>query len=752
LDETGRETLKVSRTNLVSSANERDWTKSDLFIQPQKTGGFYYSPIFFSEHTGEPIMEMSVPLIDLRTQKPRGVLLTEMKLKFMWHLISTLKIGENGGAFLTDQDGRIIVHPNRSLVLKNTHFEIPRVTRIMQGTNGVKSIVDTRQITFGNLPLYFITEIPASEALRQIYTSLFILGTVLLLTVTGSIVLVIILLRQIVQPLESLASTTKEISGGNYTKRAELYDTLEIGELSTSFNAMTEKLLDTIGSLESQIDFVENIIESLSHPLYVIDIKDHTVKLANSAANFGLLSSDSKCYKLTHEAEAPCSGPDHPCTIDEIKKTRGPVMLEHFHCSAEKGMRRIFEVYGYPIFGANGEINQIIEYNIDVTEKRSLEEQLRQAQKLEAIGSLASGVAHDFNNLLTTILGYGELALMKLPEGDSQREMIESIYEAGKKASTLTRQLLAFSRKQILEMSVINLNNLLENLSRMLTRMIGENVEIRMLLQPGAGNIMADPGQVEQIVMNLAINARDAMPDGGMITVETQQVALDEEYCRVHAEVAPGSYIALYVTDTGQGMTSEVMKKIFDPFFTTKAKGAGTGLGLSTVYGIVKQHNGHIYVYSELGSGTTFKIYFPEVKKAAEEKLTTVFPDMPKGRETLLVADDEVSIRKLVRDTLEPLGYSIIEAADGQEALELSRRTDEKISLLLTDVVMPKMNGKKLAKALLKEKPAVKVLYMSGYTDNVIAHQGVLDEHIEFINKPLVPSLLSKKIREILDK
>ncbi len=304
----------------------------------------------------------------------------------------------------------------------------------------------------------------------------------------------------------------------------------------------------------------------------------------------------------------------------------------------------------------------------------------------------------------------------------------------------------------MLEMQVINLNSLLKNLTKMLNRMIGDDIEMIMMLEPSVGNIMADPGQVEQIVMNIVINARDAMPDGGTITIETQEVELDEDYCKTHAEVTPGTFIVLCITDTGKGMTPEVMEKIFDPFFTTKKKGAGTGLGLSTVYGIVKQHKGHIYVYSELGSGTIFKIYFREIKKVAEESSTKKFPAMESGTETILVVDDEASIRKLVSDTLTPLGYKILEATNGEEALACYRENHDTIDLLLTDVVMPKMTGKKLAQILLQEYSGLKVLYMSGYTDNVIAQKGILDRDIHFLNKPLVPSILTKKIREVLEK
>ncbi len=333
-------------------------------------------------------------------------------------------------------------------------------------------------------------------------------------------------------------------------------------------------------------------------------------------------------------------------------------------------------------------------------------------------------------------------------EGD---KMLEAINEAGRKASELTRQLLAFSRKQVLEMRTVNLHYLINNMAKMLGRLIGENIDMRMMLHTKSANIKADAGQIEQIIMNLAINARDAMPNGGKLTIETDTVELDEEYCKAHTNVSPGSYVMLIMTDTGQGMPPEIMEKVFEPFFTTKEKGTGTGLGLATVYGIVKQHKGQIYVYSELGSGTTFKLYFPEVKDAAEEIVAREKPVMLQGTETILVVDDEPSIRRLVVDTLEPLGYKMIEAGNGDEAIAAFKESDGKFDLLLTDVIMPGMSGKVLAETLVAELPDLRVLYMSGYTDNVIAQQGVLDEGIFFVNKPLVPSTLSKKVREVLD-
>ena len=398
----------------------------------------------------------------------------------------------------------------------------------------------------------------------------------------------------------------------------------------------------------------------------------------------------------------------------------------------------------YPEIEEDGSITGFDGHFVDITEKKKMEEALFQTQKLESLGLLAGGIAHDFNNILTSIIGYSEIALMKMAKDAPLRENIEIIFEEGGKAAALTRQLLAFSRKQVMELKVISLNTLINNMANMLGRLLGETIEMKLLLQTSAGNIKADPGKIEQIIMNLSINAKDAMPDGGRLIFETDRIKLDEEYCRTHAGLSAGSYVLLAVTDTGQGLTPEVKENMFDPFFTTKAEGAGTGLGLSTVYGIIKQLKGDVVVYSELGLGTTFKIFFPEVKEAAEadEVVDKVVAKafMP-GTETVLVVDDEGPVRSMVYDTLEPLGYKVIEASSGAAALEIAKMSDSTIDLLLTDVVMPRMGGKELADALETLQPGMKVMFMSGYTDEVIAHLGVLEPGILFINKPLVPSV-----------
>jgi two-component system cell cycle sensor histidine kinase/response regulator CckA len=381
------------------------------------------------------------------------------------------------------------------------------------------------------------------------------------------------------------------------------------------------------------------------------------------------------------------------------------------------------------------------------------EERLRQSQKLEAIGLLAGGIAHDFNNLLTAINGYSDLTLRRLPADDPLRRNVEEIKKAGDRAASLTRQLLAFSRKQVLQPKVIDLNSVISELERMLGRLIGEDIELRAMLEPQLGHVKADPGQVEQVIMNLVINARDAMPQGGKLTIETENVSLGEEYAGEHIAVIPGRYVKLAVTDTGKGMDEEIRKRIFEPFFTTKELGKGTGLGLSTVYGIVKQSGGNIWVYSEVGRGTTFKIYLPRVDETtAGYKRSAVLQSALQGTETILLAEDEEIVRKLASQVLGMQGYQVLEAANGRAAVSICERHSGPIDLLLTDVIMPEMSGRDVADRLTQLRPEMKVLYMSGYTDNAIVHQGVLNEGANFIQKPFSPGALGQMVRQVLDE
>jgi len=390
----------------------------------------------------------------------------------------------------------------------------------------------------------------------------------------------------------------------------------------------------------------------------------------------------------------------------------------------------------------------------DISERRVLEQQLRQSQKMEAVGRLAGGIAHDFNNLLMVILGYSEFLLERLGPEPALRSPAQEIASAAERASSLTRQLLAFSRKQMLAPRILDLNSIVTENLKMLTRMIGEDIDLVMVPHADLGAIRADSGQIEQVIMNLAVNARDAMPSGGKLTIETSNVVLDEEYARFHAPLRPGDYVMLAISDTGAGMDAETQSHIFEPFFTTKGP-KGTGLGLSTVYGIIKQSGGYIWVYSELRKGTTFKVYLPRVPFPGERVApvaATVETHKPEpGTETILLVEDEANLRYLARQFLEKQGYRVIEAADGAVAMQIVVAHEGVIHLLLTDVIMPGMNGRELAQRVSEIRPNVKVLYMSGYTENVIGHNGTLDAGVRLLQKPFNLRDLKDKVREVLD-
>ncbi|MFH2009177.1 MAG: PAS domain S-box protein [bacterium] len=408
--------------------------------------------------------------------------------------------------------------------------------------------------------------------------------------------------------------------------------------------------------------------------------------------------------------------------------------------------------------GADGLPSLIVGVTHDITERkraeeslRKSEEHLRQAQKMEAVGRLAGGVAHDFNNLLTVINGCASLALDDLREADPLRSDLQQILEAGDRATALTRQLLAFSRRQVMEPRVLDLGEIVGSLEKMLRRIIGEDIELRTDLAEGLGRVVADPGQMEQVVMNLAINSRDAMPTGGKLTIETANVELDEEDTSAHPDTAPGAYVMLALSDNGGGMDAETRERIFEPFFTTKELGQGTGLGLAMVYGIVKQSSGDIWVDSEPGRGTTFRVFLPRVEAERDGRAKELNTIDLRGTETILVVEDEEAVRNMTLRILAAAGYKVIGAASGSEALLHFDRHDGDIHLVLTDVVMPRMSGRELASRLAVACPGLRVLYMSGYTDDAIVHHGVLDEGTHFIGKPFTIQGLLEKVRAVLD-
>jgi PAS domain S-box-containing protein len=461
----------------------------------------------------------------------------------------------------------------------------------------------------------------------------------------------------------------------------------------------------------------------------------------------GVVTPESYKYAMAILQRAVAENSDlmeiQPWEFEGFKKDGTKVLLE---------VRARLILEGGNITGIQAIARDITERKQAEEEKAFLQEQLRQSQKMEAIGRLAGGIAHDFNNLLTIIGGYSALSLLELKEGDPLKGNIRAVQKATERAANLTRQLLAFSRRQAMEMKVLDLNATLRDMDKMLRRVIGEDIKLVIHLAEDLGRAKTDPGQIEQVIMNLVVNARDAMPDGGRLTIETANVELDEVYAHGHVGIKPGRYLMLSVSDTGAGMTRELKERVFEPFFTTKETGKGTGLGLSTVYGIVKQSEGSIWVYSEPGKGTAFKIYLPRVDEPIEVFKEKLVKDLPRGSETVLVVEDEEEVRKLAVQILQRQGYKVMEAPQGGDALLICEQHQNHVHLMLTDVVMPGMSGHQLAKRLKSLQPEMKVLYMSGYTDNAIVQHGVRVEGADYISKPFTVDALARKVREVLDQ
>ena len=491
-------------------------------------------------------------------------------------------------------------------------------------------------------------------------------------------------------------------------------------------------------------------IEQAAETLMVTDIRG-TIEYVNPA--FTRITGYSREEVLGQNPRILKSGKQDQVFYQQLWATilRGEIWHGELINRRKEGNLYTEEMNIAPVRDALGEVTHFIATKQDVTEHKQLGQQLIQAQKMEAVGRLAGGVAHDFNNLLTIINGYAALLSEETSTEDPRRARLKEILMAGERAASLTRQLLAFSRRQVLEPRVLNLNSVLADIEKMLRRLIGEDVELVSTLKPDVGRVKVDPGQIEQVIMNLALNARDAMPEGGKLLIETSNVEIDEKYVRSHSPMMPGKYVMVAVSDTGCGMDLETQAHAFEPFFTTKEKGHGTGLGLATVYGIVKQSGGFIWVYSVPGRGSTFKIYLPVVEEALPTAEPAEVPaELAKGSETVLVVEDEGGVRSLVCEALASHGYKVLEAAGAASALEISEKYTEPIHLLLTDVVMPQTGGKELAKGFSTLHPETKVLYMSGYTDDAIVRHGILERGTSFLQKPFQPRALLLKIREVL--
>ncbi|MGE5173674.1 MAG: PAS domain S-box protein [Betaproteobacteria bacterium] len=508
-------------------------------------------------------------------------------------------------------------------------------------------------------------------------------------------------------------------------------------------------------ALRKSEKFISDVLEAVDEGFIVID-RDYRIISANKAyleqVKMPLEEVIGRhCYEVSHHSGKACHETGEDCSVKHTFETGEPSTALHIHF--DKDEDRVYtEIKSYPLKDASGNIVSAIETINNTTEKKMLEDQLRHAQKMEAVGQLAGGIAHDFNNILTAITGYGSIIKAKMGEDDPLKYYLEQILDSAKRAANLTRGLLAFSRKQAISFKPENLNRIVENVEKFLQRLIGEDIELRIMQTDADLVVMANSGQIEQVLMNLATNAKDAMPNGGRLTIGTESFELGHEFIKTHGFGRRGTYALISVTDTGAGIDEKSRERIFEPFFTTKEVGKGTGLGLSIVYGIVKQHNGYITCESEPGRGTTFRMHLPTIKREVPNAETNILLPVSGGTETILVAEDDVTVRTLVKEILELYGYNVIEAVDGEDAIDRFMEHRHRVQLLILDVIMPKKNGKEVYEEIRRDHPDVKVIFSSGYTADILNRKGVLENNFSFISKPISSTDLVRQVRERLDK
>lgn len=603
----------------------------------------------------------------------------------------------------------------------------------------------------GSKSAYLVSVGPYARRLAEFFrlsVVKMILLSILIMVFSG------IFISRYLLPLRRITRAVHQYQAGRPLAPLVKDRTDEIGQLAAEFSRMTEEITERQRSLQESEKECRRLSKEFRALLDAIpdnlslQNKDYIILWVNHAAakQLGMSPEDvegRRCYTLWHNKDAPCQS----CPVRETFETGKAAA-----CTVTTPDGKIWDLRTVPLKDEHGDVVNVIEVGRDITEHRKLEAQLAQAQKMEAVGLLAGGVAHDFNNILTAIIGYANLAQMGLDQGSPLRHYIQQILEASQRAVALTQSLLAFGRKQTMNLKVLDLNELVRRFQHLLRRLLREDIELKIATTEGGISVLADQGQIEQVLMNLITNARDAMPEGGRITIETNIVHLDGHFIEAHGYGRPGAYGLISVTDTGIGMDEATRRRIFDPFFTTKESGKGTGLGLAMVYGIVKKHEGFINVYSEPGRGTTFKIYLPldssvplSLKDAA-----AAYEDAPTGSETILVAEDDKALLDLARIMLERLGYTVITAVDGADAVEKFMNGRDKIELVILDGIMPRMNGKDAYLRIKGISPDIKAIFMSGYAEDIFTKDGIPQGEAAFLQKPVSPMDLARKVREVL--
>ncbi|MDH4230630.1 MAG: PAS domain S-box protein [Nitrospirota bacterium] len=578
----------------------------------------------------------------------------------------------------------------------------------------------------------------------------------LLSILAGFILLIGLTLERVVsRPARQLAHASEMLAKGNFDTGLPKARSDEIGTLVGSFASMRDEIRGYQAELLRRHESLVKLSHAVEQSPVSIVITDAKGDIEFVNPKFTQITGYTFEEVLGKNPRILKSGETSP---EEYKRlwesiTSGRIWHGYFHNRKKSGELFWESASISPIQNEDGTITHFVAIKEDITEQKKLEEQLRQSQKMEAVGQLAGGIAHDFNNMLTAILGYGSLLSGRLDEDSPLRHYADQILAVGEKTANLTRQLLAFSRKQIIRPRPVDPNEIIRGIEKFSQRLLGEDIEVKTRLDERELTVMVDPGQMEQVLVNLFTNARDAMPDGGVLSISTGIVELDEEYAHQYGMSNPGRYVLLTVSDTGSGMDEKTREKIFEPFFTTKAFGKGTGLGLSIVYGIIKQHGGHINVYSEAGKGSSFKIYLPLISRTQEEEEQYAVSAVPSGgKETILIAEDNEEVRGFTRHVLEGSGYTVIETVDGEDAVAKFEDNKDRVNLLLLDVIMPKKSGKEVSDIAKRIRPDIKILFTSGYTADIIHKKGIFDKGLDFISKPASPKELLGKIRETLDR
>ncbi len=759
------------------SQSDREWFQQTVTgLQP------YLGIPVLSRGTGNPVVTYAIPMFDDNGEL-RAILAGGIGLEALASTITGIRVSESARASLLDsrQGGIIIADENRDLILKPVSVPDEASSQALAGGRGsleARNASGKMELAaFApviGLPWSVLIREPSAVAFSSVSALVQRALLVTLAVLLAALMAGVFLARRISRPLRRLADGAAAVGSGNLDYRLNMVRGDEIGLAAGAFDHMAAELKSTLVSrdeLAEQVVERRHAEESLAAlaarqqailsavPDIIMQVDERKVYTWSNQAGFEFFGEDviGKEAAFYFEGEQ-----DIYEVVEPLFADREDLMYVESLQRRQDGEVRLLAWVCRNLHDEQGNVTGALSSALDITERRRAEEalrerdeQLRQSQKMEAVGQLAGGIAHDFNNLLTSILGYSELLLASEEiAGSPAGEDIQEIKHAAERASALTRQILAFSRRQALRPDVVSLNEVLNGMEPLLRRTLGENIDLISLEHPDLGHAEIDVHQFEQVLMNLAINARDAMPAGGRLTLETANVELDEEYCSSHPEATPGACVMLAVSDTGIGMDEATLGHAFEPFFTTKAPGEGTGLGLATVFGIVKQSRGNIFLYSEPGKGTTFKIYLPRVATREATEAVVIPERIPSlGNEAVMVVEDESSLRSLIARVLGAAGYKVVCFGSADEAMAALEQGELAIDLLLTDVVLPGvMQGNDLARLVQNSRPDLPVLYMSGYTRNAIVHAGRLDKGINFLEKPFTPEALAQTVRKVLDQ